>query len=90
MVEILAGVLNMPLNQFPSFKYFIFFVEDMWLYSYHPRQYQGLVNQTFSVVISVEKMKFDLISKVVDVDSIIDELTLSDYSAYTQPKFMDI
>ena len=35
-------------------------------------------------------MKFDIISKIVDVDKILMTVPLSDYSQYTQPKFQKI
>ena len=83
LFDILSIIFAFPLNQLPSLKYSVFFVEDIWLYYYNPRQYDGIVNNIFKTIVVIEKMKFEIIKKFFDVDKIIAMVPLSDYSEYT-------
>lgn len=80
----------LPLKQIVSLKYSLFLAEDIWLYNYNPRSYDGIVNDIFRTILFIEKKKFDIINRLIDVDRILMMVPLSDYSQYTQPKFEEI
>ena len=90
LLNILSTVLSLPLNQLPSFKYLLFFVEDFWLYYHNPRSYSGIVDDIFKTIVTIENMKFKIIADMIDTESLIAKIPSSDYSEYTRPQFLEV
>ena len=86
----LSVIFSLPLNQIMSFKYAVFFADDLWLYYYDKREYSGVLEEIFFTITSLERMKFRIFSKVASLDGAQESLPLSDYKNYTRSQFVAI
>lgn len=63
-------ILSLPLNQLTSFKYAVMFVDDLWLYYYDKRSYNGTIDVVFKSITRIENMKFKILGKFIDLEGI--------------------
>ena len=78
----------MPLNQLTSFKYAVMFVDDLWLYYYDGRYYNGTIDVIFKSITRIENMKFKVLEKVINLESIRETLPLSNYTEFSRKPFV--
>ena len=74
-----------------GFKALFFAVDDIWLYDYHKRRYDGILKDVFRTIRFVEEKQWE----IVGLEEVKDEVENSiqevpEYNRYSNPTYLDI
>ena len=66
------------------------FVDDLWLYYYDKRSYNGTIDVIFKSITNIENLKFEVLGNLIDLEVIREKLPLSDYTAFSRDSFVQV
>ena len=65
-------------------------IDDLWLYQYHRKEYQGIVKDVFATIAFVEEKQWELVGLKAYLDEMKAEIKeISQYNPHSNKKYME-
>ena len=66
-------------------------VDDLWLYQYHQRQYEGIIRSVFATIALIEEKQWEIVGLSQYLDEMKAEIKeISQYNADSNKRYMEV